>query len=161
MSPLIAKRELEGQRVPFSHTTQMGYSLMKIQPHSTATLYSVQVVFTVKEPFFLFACLCICKPHYAPTSPCLPPSVSPHACLSHQLHLCWHTWASGLRFMPCSRLLTRDLRHSRLDFNQTKESNTVSYRFNNFDWQTRKHDCVKQKKTQLIIAHLSNNNRII
>lgn len=45
-------------------------------------LYSIQVVFTVCEPSFLFACLCLCKPHYTPSSLCLPPSVSPHACLS-------------------------------------------------------------------------------
>lgn len=64
MSALIAEPKLGGQTVPFSHTTpQMGYNLIKIQTHSTG-MYAVQVVFTVRQPLFLYLRASV-RPHFS------------------------------------------------------------------------------------------------
>lgn len=149
MSAVIAEPKLEGQTVPFSHTTPMGYNLIKIQTHSTSSPYAVQVVFTVRQPLsaslgtppLLFVYLHQCPP----------------ACLSHRLHVCWHTWARGLRFMSCTRLLICNLCHTSPAFSPAMVA--VSMHRPDFHYMVAswKHDNVKQTKPSNI-AHFSNNN---
>lgn len=149
MSAVIAEPKLEGQTVPFSHTTPMGYNLIKIQPHSTASAYAVQVVFTVHQP--LSASL------GTPPLLCAYLHQCPPACLSHRLHVCWHTWATGLRFMSCARLLICNLCHTSPAFSPAML--TVSF----ITWlpsvSILEHE--KKQTKPSTIAHFSNNNSLI
>ena len=77
-----------------THASAIADILFRLSLHSTSPLLCLSVC--VREPKSLL---------------CTPPLLSvyfyqcPPALLSHWLHVCWRTWASGLRFVSCARLL--------------------------------------------------------